>query len=272
MELYDVSFNGFQLNNGDFSSVMIHDFDQMPNANKNIAPVSTSHFSLITSKYYVTKTVTITLLTRGCFDKISAKTAMIRKTLQGKYGELILHKYVPTLNSSVYEYNSWTSLKYKKATLDSIDFDTQGINSVVTAIFTVLTPIGAGGTDQTLYSGNVTSTPLTVDLTMTDIQGTFDTQYPIYTLEFGIVITGSNPSISFSNEYNILTYSGEVSYGDTLVVDTTLENMGVYLNGEQVDFTGSFPTLNLSGSILSITDTYTSRDVDVTITNTPRYI
>lgn len=272
MDLYEVSFNGFALNNGDFSNVMIHDFDRMPDEAKTISPVSSSNFSLITSKYYVQKQATVTLLTRGCFDKISAKTAMIRKTLQGRSGSLVLDKYVPTISGGVYSYDSWKQLTYTSATLDTVEFETEGINSVVTINFTILTPIGKGDV-QTLYSATgVTSDSTVVNLIGADIQGTFDTQYPTYELTFNTVTNSANSSVSVSNEYNTITYTGDINDGDVLRFITSLENMDVTLNGETVNFSGTFPQLPLTGALLSVTDTLTARNVDIEITNTSRYI
>lgn len=271
MDLYSVSFRGVQLNNDEFSKVTLHDFDQMPQADQNIAQITAAHRSTITSKWYTQKIATVDLFTKDCTVELQAKMARIRQVLQGKTGDVVLDRGVPIRDGSAYEYDQWTSMTYMGATLESVEFDLQGKTMAASLTFILLNPIGLGGTDQTLFSGTgITSDNTYIDLTTTDIQGTFEIQYPVYSILVNDITLGDNPSLTITNQYNTLVYSGELEIGDVLELDTYTASLK--RNGNLVDYSGSIPSLPLAGQAFNITDTYTDRDFDITMINTPRYI
>lgn len=271
MELFNATFMGEELNNLGFSRVMWHDFDRMPTADENINTIATSHLSTITKKLYVQKTVVIRLMNRGCTEDMQAKIARIRQVLQYKKGDLVLDRGIPVKTAGVYTYENWTSMTFKDATLDDVKFDMSGRITVAEVTFNVLDPIGYGGTDQTLYTVNArTITPTVIDLTSSDVQGTFNYQYPIYTITINTVTNGSNPSISLTNGVSTVTVSTTFTAADVLVLNSgTLE---VTLNGNLIDFTGIVPSINITDAAITVSDTLTARNIDIDVLNTPRYI
>lgn len=271
MDLYGATFKGEELNNGEFSNLMWHDFDRMPTADENIESIAISNSSTITKKLYVQKTVVIRLMNRGCTEDMQAKVARIRQVLQFKKGDLVLDRGIPVKASGDYTYENWTSMTFKDATLNEVSFDMSGRITVAELTFNVLDPIGYGSTNQTLYTvSSKTTQPTAVDLTTSDIQGTFDVQYPVYTITINSVTNGSNPSISISNGMNSITISRTFVAADVLVINS--ETLEVTVNGDIVDFSGIMPSINLTDTLVTISDTFSARNINISIVNTPRYI
>lgn len=268
-ELHSVIFAGIELNNGEFSSIALHDFNQMPTATENTAQIVSSHSSVVTSKWFTSKTARVSLFTRGCTVELQAKIAKLRAAVQSRQAELVLNSGVPKLNG-VYEYDNWDQLTYSRATIGSMDVDLTG--SVMTAEleFNILDPIGLGDT-QTLFSGTgITDNNTSIDLTIVPIQGTFYVQYPVYTIRINSITQGSTPSLSITNQTNTITYIGGLNSGDVLELDT--HSAMLKRNGNNVDYNGSVPSLPLAGSPVNISDTFSARNIDITITNQARYI
>ena len=269
MDLYSVSFGGVQLNNSEFSKVMLHDFDQMPTITQNIAQVTSAHRSTITSKWYTGKTATIDLFARNCTAELQAKIARIRQVVQNRTGDLVLNRGVPKKESGAYVYDEWVEMTYEGATLSEAIFEIVGQTVVGTLTFALLNPIGLGET-QSLFTGTATTNNTAIDLTTIDLQGTFNPQYPTITISVNNITRNAGQTLTITNQYNTLTYSGDLVAGDTLELNTYLATLT--RNGNLVDYSGSIPTLPLVGQIFNIEDTYTSRNIGIVVTNRARYI
>lgn len=271
MDIYSIVFNGFQLNDLTYTKgVKWHDFDRMPDAQRSISPVTQANRSVATSDFWVQKSARVTILLVGCPKHVlDAYIGRVRQVLQNK-GSLVLNKGIPTLVDGEYEYDDWTSLTYTEAILDNVTFDTEGMVSEVNIDFLILDPIGVGGTKQTIYSGTMTSSPLNIDLSSLDIQGTFDNQFPVYTFTVNSITAGSSPSLSIYNGFNTITIDYAFTAGDVLVVDT--DNLLVTLNNDLIDFNGVFPNIQNNTQPLVITDTFSARNITVLVEEYPRYI
>lgn len=268
-QLYSVKFGNIELNNSEFSKIAIHDFEAMPQITRNISQVTSAHRSVVTSRWFTSKKVTITLYTSDCTTELQAKIARIRQVLQKKTDSLQLNRGLPVLSSGNYEYNQWKVLTYLKATLDTVDFTVNGRIMTADISFTILDPVGISDELQTIFSSNgvtVATTSINVPL----IDGTFEVQYPVYRITVNSITQGTNKSIAINNQFNTLTYTGDLVAGDVLELDTY--SASLTRNGNLVDYSGSIPTLPLTQSLVDITDTYTSRNIDILITNQARYI
>lgn len=67
-----------------------------------------------------------------------------------------------------------------------------------------------------------------------------------------------------------IEYSGTIAAGDVLEFDS--ENKTVKKNGTEVDYTGSFPKLDVGGNVLTFTTTSTSHDFLATVKYRNRYL
>ena len=271
MDIYGISFNGYQLNINNYTDgVKWHDFDRMPDAERSISPVTSANRSVSTQERWVQKTAQIVILTKGCPKNVlDAHIARIRQVLQRK-GSLVIQKGIPVLDGGSYEYDQYETLTYTSAVIESVEFDTQGNSSIVTIDVILLDPIAKGGTVQTLYTGTHTTDSTIIDLSSVDIQGTLNVQYPVYTLTYNSVTLGANPSLSIYNGFNTITTEYAFGSGDELVIDT--DKMLVTLNTSLIDFNGVFPNVSYNTPNLLITDTYDARNISVNVSNTPRYI
>lgn len=272
MNVSDIQFGNTNLNEAlGASKVAIHDFSAMPQAENNIAHIAGSHRSTITSKYYASKIARATLYSSGDLTTLRAKVGLLKKNLQHKQLPLTVDIGQPLLVDGVYAFDTTVETQFSAATIDSIEIRYTKGSYAVDITFILLDPVGKSLTPQTLADiESSTVSSLSVDLSTIDIQGTFDTQYPVYEITINSVTNGSNPSISVSNGFNVLTYTGPLAAADVIVVDTDL--LTVELNGVMVDYSGTMPELILSSPALTVSNTLTARNIDILITNQPRYI
>ena len=112
-------------------------------------------------------------------------------------------------------------------------------------------------------SATVTDTPT--------VGGTAPYQLPVYTITINS-LTGSGDYVQISNDNNgqeILLYGLGLTAGDVIVVDA--ENRSVTVNGDEVDYYGTFLELEPGASSLTYTDGFTTRNVDIAASYTKRY-
>lgn len=274
-DLLDVSFNGASLQEISGAQVTDHNFDEMPEIKSSRNPISSAHRSITTGSRFITKRATVNLAVRGeDLHNLQAVLGRIRQLTQYANRDVVLTFGVPINNAGDYDLDETRTVTFKNANLVAADMNHNAAKgTVITVEFMIDDPIGVGGTPQTIYSTTGRTAALTtIDLSTIDLQGTFQEQYPIYEITINSVTNGSTPSIEIENGLNILTISQSVSGGDVIVIDTDPETMSVKINGEMVDLSGSFPFIADPNSLIYIRDTFSARNIDIEVSNNPRYI
>lgn len=274
-DLLDVSFNGASLQEISGAQVTDHNFDEMPEIKSSRNPISSAHRSITTGSRFITKRATVNLAVRGeDLHNLQAILGRIRQLTQYANRDVVLTFGVPINNAGDYELDQTRTVTFKNANLVAADMNHNAAKgTVITVEFMIDDPIGVGGTAQTIYSTTGRTAALTsIDLSTIDLQGTFQEQYPTFEITINTVTNGSTPSIEIENGLNVLTISQSVSGGDVILIDTDPETMSVKINGEMVDLSGSFPFIADPNSIIYIRDTFSARNIDIEVSNNPRYI
>lgn len=102
--------------------------------------------------------------------------------------------------------------------------------------------------------------------------GTAPFQQPLITITIN-TLTGSGDSIQISNGSNgqeMVLYGLGLADGDELIIDN--ENHEVTVNGESVDYNGVFLEFEPGAHEITITDNFTTRDVDILVDYFKRYL
>lgn len=271
-ELLDLSFNGVSFQSVTGGQVTDHNFDEMPEVRSSQSSISSAHRSITAGRFFITKRASVDIAVAGEFHELQAILARIRQLIQYKNRELVLTRGVPVLVGGVYDLSQTTDITFRSANVVSADMNHNAAKgTVITVEFTIDDPVGVGSNTQTLLNATgVTTASTSLDLSTIDLQGTFQEQYPIYTITVNSVTNGSNPTITIVNGLTQMIIAQTLAVGDVLVVDT--DAMRVTLNGELIDFTGGFPFITDINSTIQITDTLTARNLNIQIKNDPRYI
>lgn len=129
------------------------------------------------------------------------------------------------------------------------------------------------GTDITATSimaqTNFTSATYTATPT---IGGTAPYQLPVFTITID-ALTGAGDYLQISNDTNgqqILLYGLGLAAGDVVVIDSV--NRVVTVNGDEVDYEGTFLELTTGASSITYTDGFTTRQVDIVGEYYKRYL
>lgn len=127
--------------------------------------------------------------------------------------------------------------------------------------FICTNPFGLDTSNTTLISqSNYTSATLTATPT---IGGTAPYQLPVITITID-ALTGAGDYIQLSNDLlnqEMLLYGLGLTAGDVLVIDCV--NREVTLNGDPIDYNGTFLVLEPGASSITYTDGFTTRTVDI---------
>lgn len=94
------------------------------------------------------------------------------------------------------------------------------------------------------------------------IGGSAPFQLPVFTMQFN-TITGAGDFIQLTNNNSgagMLIYGLGLANGDVLEIDSVLKE--VRLNGDEVDYNGSFIELEPGSASVTITDGFTTRNID----------
>lgn len=134
----------------------------------------------------------------------------------------------------------------------------------------VCKPFGIDITPTSIMSQtNFTSATHTVTPT---IGGTAPYQLPVFTITID-ALTGAGDYLQVSNDTNnqqILLYGLSLTAGDVIIIDSV--NRVVTVNGDEVDYTGTFIELQPGTSSVTYTDGFTTRQVDITAEYYKRYL
>lgn len=271
-ELLDVSFNGVSLQTIAGAQITDHDFDEMPEIRSSKNPISSAHRSITAGRYFVTKRARVNFAVAGEMREQQAILGRIKQLTQYKNRDVVLTFGVPVNAGASYDLTETRTVTFKDVNLVDADFNHNAARvRVITVEFAIDDPIGIGGTPQTLFSNaDVTTASTTIDLSALDLQGTFQEQYPIFTIIVDSITNGSTPSFKIVNGLSELTISQEIFAGDELVIDT--DAMKVTLNDELIDFAGNLPLITDPESDIILSNTFTARNLNIEVKINPRYI
>lgn len=124
-------------------------------------------------------------------------------------------------------------------------------------------------TTSLINSLNYTSASLNSTPT---IGGTAPFQLPVFTITLDS-LTGAGDYVQISNDNNdqqILLYGLGLANGDVIVIDCVERTVTV--NGNEVNYYGTFLELPPGASSITYTDGFTTRQVDIVATYTKRYL
>ncbi len=216
----------------------------------------------ITADYFRERTIEVRGIVKASTAALlDAYLDTMKKSLRAREGNLDI-----TRNSVVRRY---------VATMTNFDgFDAERKGYHVT-----FCPFVARFTCKTPYGQDRSYTSMTVNLTASPTNQTIDNTGTIRTLPAFILIFTAASSVTVVNVKRIdvnsvtldeIEYSGSIAANDILTFDS--ENSVVKKNGDQVAYTGSFPTLEVGSNIFTFTVTGTSFAADTTLRHKCRYL
>lgn len=136
---------------------------------------------------------------------------------------------------------------------------------------TCTNPFGLDTSASALFATHTGSTVATFTETPT-VAGNAPFQLPVFTITL-TSITGAGDYVQISNDNNnqeILIYGQALANGDVIVIDCA--NRVVTINGNEVDFYGTFLELEPGANSLTYTDGFTTRTVTVAATYVKRWL
>lgn len=127
-------------------------------------------------------------------------------------------------------------------------------------------PFGYDTSSVNISSDDITGSSRTVTST---IQGTFR---PLPTITITFTSETGASAVSFANNTtgDTITITQAFNAADVLIINC--EEQKVTVNGTQVDFAGPIPLFDVGSNEMVLTVAATSRDVDLDIDYTPRYL
>lgn len=104
------------------------------------------------------------------------------------------------------------------------------------------------------------------------VGGSAPYQLPVFTIHIDS-LTGAGDYVMISNDNNnqeILIYGAGLQAGDTIIIDCVERT--VTLNGDEIDYSGTFLELEPGANSITYTDGFTTRSVDVSGTYVKRWL
>jgi len=132
-------------------------------------------------------------------------------------------------------------------------------------VFTCKTPFAK----DRAYTSQLTTLTVSPTTQVITNSGTIEAK-PVFFILFDAVNTGTVFNIENETTGEVIEYSGSFAAGDFLEFDS--ENMTVKKNSTAVDFTGSFPKLDVGSNSIKFTVTATSFSATVTTKWKPSYL
>lgn len=255
MQSYEVSFNDNRIN--EVPGVWLYNYNatDLPTRDINLHKLARRSLSIITSSEYSQKSIPVMMkVCSGNRQETEATLTQVKGLLQPQNGSLeviqsgILVRYTATMN----EFN--------------IEWD--GSNAYVQIVFIASTPIATAVEDELVATMNVTTT--TGNITFT-VGGSYVAE-PFISVVINSVTGGTGQSISLFNALNNqgITITQDFVAGDIIEIDSA--QMQVLRNGGEIDFEGIFPTFSPGSQQLGYSDTFTARNVDVTVRANERIV
>lgn len=270
--LLDLSFNGKSLQSITGGQIVNHNFEEMPEIRSSQNAVSSSHRSITAGRFFVSKRASVDIAVAGEFHELQAILGRVRQLIQYKSKDLVLTRGVPIKDGTDYDLDQTTTMTFREANMVSANLAPDNAKGrVITIDFLIDDPVGVGDDVQSIFSANgITASSTAIDLSAIDIQGTFQEQYPLYTIVINSVTNGSTPSIEI--ELGLTTITIEHTFVAADVVTINTDTQKVYVNGEMIDFNGAIPFIADTDATIYIRDTFTARNIDIDVDNAPRYI
>lgn len=243
---YSVVFNDNDISEVPGVFLYYYDSTDLPDRDIKIHKLARRSLSIITSSEYTQKDIRV--LMRVCSgERHDTEQAIIniKGLLQPQNGELVVRQ-------------GDEELKYT-ATMNEFNIEWQGATAWVEIVFIASTPIAEGSTSNTLFSFNTT----TASAGASFIVGGSYLAEPVISIKINSV-TGGTGSISIFNSSTNqgITLNGTFTSGDQIEIDC--RNYTITLNGGNIDFEGIFLTFPPGAQRVGYTDTFTTRNVDVT--------
>lgn len=251
---YSVKFNGNDINQ--VQGVWLYDYTatNLPERDINIHKLARRSLSIVTSSEYTQKVIPVLMrVCSGDRQDTEATLTYIKGLLQAQNGTLEVLQ-----SDDWYEYT---------ATMNEFNIEWQRSTAYVQIIFLVSTPVAESKDESVLVSFNTT---LPSDSAGFIVQGSYLSEPTINVVINSV--TGGTGSISI---INASTNQG-ITITDTFTASSELEinsnDYTVTLNGRNVDFQGIFPTFPPGAQRIGYSDTFSTRNVDVTVTANTRVV
>lgn len=253
---YQVEFNGNAIN--EVPGVWLYNYNatNLPERDINIHKLARRSLSVITSSEYTQKTVSVFAWVCSGGRELTEETiTIIKGLLQAQNGTLKLRQ-------------SGIEVEYI-ATMNEFNIEWDDFNAYIEIVFIASTPIASGSeTDSLVALSGVTSSSASATFL---VAGSYIAE-PLITVVISSVTGGTGGSINLFNGRNNqgITITNNFVNGDVITVDST--RYIVQVNGISVDFTGIFPTFAPAQQQLSYSDTFTTRNISITMTYNPRIV
>lgn len=252
---YSVEFNGNEIS--DILGVWLYNYTatDLPTRDIKIHKLARRSLSIVTSSEYSQKAIPIMMrVCSGGRQDTEATLTFIKGLLQPQNGELVVRQ-------------SGEDFQYT-ATMNEFNIEWSGPVAYVVIVFLASTPVAESVEEDTLVSFNTTLASEGAGFT---VGGSFVAE-PTISVVINSVTGGTGQSISLFNSSTNqgIVIEGDFSDGDQLEIDS--KNYTVLFNGSSVDFTGIFPTFPPGAQRIGYTDTFTTRDVDVTVVSRTRVV
>lgn len=155
------------------------------------------------------------------------------------------------------------------ATPENIVIDEPNGLNRITFSFEFVVPSGASdGTEtvQLINEAGITTATTTIPL---DVSGSVAAR-PTITITFNTVTGGTGKTVTIRNARDFigLTFARDFVSGDEIIIDC--ENFQIYINGVLTEPDGRLPSWSTGPGALYYSDTFTTRNVDITATYEPR--
>jgi len=153
----------------------------------------------------------------------------------------------------------------------SIDRAQKSLSAKFQVQFICTNPFGIDTSTSNLWTAKTAFTSATFTETPT-VGGTAPYQLPVITITINS-LTGAGDYLQISNDNNnqeMLIYGQSLAASDVVVIDC--EQRTVTLNGDLIDYTGTFLELEPGANSITYTDGFTTRSVDVSGVYTKRWL
>ena len=138
--------------------------------------------------------------------------------------------------------------------------------------FICTNPFGVDTSTSNLWAAKTGFTAATFTEAAIAIGGTAPYQLPVFTITVNS-LTGTGDYVLISNDNNgqeLMVYGQGIVNGDVIVIDCAERT--VTINGEEVDYYGTFLELEPGVNSITYTDGFTTRNVDVSAVYTKRWL
>lgn len=247
MQEYSVQFNGNELS--EFNGVWLYNYTatDLPTRDTKIHKLARRSLSIITSSEYTEKSIPVLMrVCSGSRQDTEATLTAIKGVLQPHNGELVLRQ-----SGELFKYT---------ATMNEFNIEWDGSNAWVVIVFLASTPIAESISTDVLTTFNTTLPSASAGFV---VGGSFISE-PVISVVINSVTDGTGSISIFNASTNQgITLNEVFTNGSQLEIDST--NYTVTLNGANIDFEGLFPTFPPGAQRIGYTDTFSARNVDVTV-------